>query len=162
MNVPTSKKAFKTNQTQWIAERRLKRRDAVGGIVIVRIGSPEIDHPHDNWRCPFIFEGLGDDSVRFGRSIDSIGALQNALTGIRCILEQSGIPLRWEGSKENFTGFPKNLPWDFGLEFYNKIDKMIETEVEELIRPIRERHAQRQRQREARRPATKKPPKKTA
>jgi hypothetical protein len=161
LNMP-AKSTAKIKQPQWIAERRLERRDAVGGIVIVRIGSPEIDHPDDNWRCPFMFEGLGDDSIYYGKSIDSMAALQNALIGIRQVILRTGVPLRWEGMDEDVIGFPVNIPSGFGLAFEHRIEKMIETEVEELMRPIRERHAQRQRQRETRRLATKKPPKKTA
>ena len=149
----TAKSTSKTKQTQWIAERRLERRDAVGGIVIVRIGSPELDLPHDNWRCPFMFVGLGDDSIHFGKSIDSMAALQNALIGIRQLLERTGIPLRWEGFDEDLTGFPRDVPWEFGIAFQHRIEKMIETEIDELVRPIRERHERQQ----ARRKAQKKP-----
>lgn len=112
----------------------LVRSDAVGGRVIVRLGIPEIEHPHDNWRCPFMIEGLGDDSIHFGRSIDSMGAIQNVYRGIRTLLLKSGIPLRWEGTDEDYTGFPKELPWEFGLGFYHKIEKMIDTETEVFIR----------------------------
>jgi hypothetical protein len=158
MNMPASAKATsKAKRPPWIAERRLERRDAVGGFAIVRIGIPEIDLPHDNWRCPFMIEGLGDDSIHFGKSIDSMAALQNALIGIRCILEQSGIPLRWEGSDEDFTGFPMDVPSGFGLAFQHRIEKVIETEIEELVRPIREHHERQQARREAPHKAQKKP-----
>lgn len=143
----------KAKRTRWIAERVLVRSDAVGGRVFVRLGIPEIDHPYTNWRCPFIIEGLGDDSIRFGRGDDTMYALQNALIGIRCILEQSGVPLRCEGFPEDITGFHKEVPSDFGLAFEQKIVKMIDTEIEELVRPIRER----QERREARRKARTKP-----
>lgn len=76
-----------------------------------------------------------------------MAALQNALIGIRCILEQSGVPLRWEGFKENFTGFPKDLPWDYGLAFYTKIEKIIDAEIEIYTR---ERDERRKAKREAR------------
>lgn len=148
------KRTSKTKRAPWIAERRLERRDAVGGIVIVRIGSPELDLPHDNWRCPFMFEGLGDDSIHYGKSIDSMAALQNALIGIRQLLERTGIPLRWEGFDEDLTGFPRDVPWDFGLAFYNKLDKIIDTEIEVYMRDLDAK-------REARRAARKKPKKKT-
>ncbi len=139
---PSAKSASKAKPTQWIAERRLERKDSVGGMVIVRLGVPEIDKPHTNWRCPFMIEGLGDDSTYFGKNIDSMAALQNALTGIRSKLVQSGIPLRWEGSNEDFAGFPMDVPSGFGLAFQHRIEKVIETEIEELVRPIRERHEQ--------------------
>lgn len=151
----TTKSTAKTIQSPWIAERRLERRDAVGGIVIVRIGSPEWPPGAKEWRCPFMFEGLGDDSIHFGKSIDSMAALQNALIGIRQLLERTGIPLRWEGfDGEDITGFTRDVPWDFGLAFYHKIEKMIATETEVYIRELNEK-------REAQRAARKKPRKKT-
>jgi hypothetical protein len=154
----TTKSTAKTIRSPWIAERRLERRDAVGGIVIVHIGSPEWPTGAEEWRCPFMFEGLGDETIHYGRSIDSMAALQNALTGIRQLLERTGIPLRWEGfDGEDITGFTRDVPWDFGLAFYHKIEKVIETEIEELVRPMRERHEQREAQRAARKKPKKKP-----
>ncbi|MDC0748886.1 DUF6968 family protein [Polyangium mundeleinium] len=146
----------KTKRTRWIAERRLERRDAVGGIVVVRIGCPEWPPGAEEWRCPFIILGLGDDSIQFSHSIDSMGAIQNALIGIRCKLVQSGIPLRWEGfpeDSENHTGFRMVMPSGFGLAFEQRMEKMIETEIEEIVRPKRER----QERREARRKTRAKP-----
>ncbi len=153
----TTKSVPKPKQIQWIAERRLERSDAVGGRIMVRLGIPEIDEPHINWRCPFMIEGLGDDSIHFGKNIDSMAALQNALVGIRSKLVQKGIPLRWEGSHEDFAGFPMDVPSGFGLAFQHRIEKVIETEIEELVRPIRELNERR----EAQRAARKKPKKKT-
>jgi hypothetical protein len=139
---------------QWIAERVLVRSDDIGGRILVRLGIPEIEHPHDNWRCPFMIEGLGDDSIHYGRSSDSMGAIQNVYRSIRNRLLKSGIPLRWEGAKEDYTGFPKELPWEFGLAFYHKTEKMIDTETAAFIREQTERS-------EAQHKARKKPPKKT-
>jgi hypothetical protein len=153
---PRAKSTSKAKPPQWIAERRLERKDSVRGMVIVRLGIPEIDIPHSNWRCPFMIEGLGDESIYFGKSIDSIAALQNALIGIRSKLAESGIPLRWEGSDEDFAGFPMDIPSGFGLAFQRRIEKLIEKEIEELVRPIRERHEQREPQRKVRK-AKKKP-----
>jgi hypothetical protein len=102
MLISAQKWKTKRMRKRWIAERRLERRDAVGGIVVVRVGCPEWPPGAEEWRCPFVIEGLGDDSVRYGRRIDSMAALLNALRGIRCKLVQSGVPLRWEAkaSKE--------------------------------------------------------------
>ena len=143
----------KTKRPRWVAERRLERRDAVGGTVVVRIGSPELPPSDEVWRCPFVILGLGDDSIQFGKSIDSMAALQNALTGIRCKLVQSGIPLQWEGGEEGDPGFLVYVPSAFGLAFQQRMEKMIQAEIKELVRPIRER----QERREARRKARAKP-----
>lgn len=128
------KKTSKAKPSQWIAERVLVRSDASGGRVMVRLGIPEIEHPHDNWRCPYMIEGLGDDSIHFGRSVDSMGAIQNAYRGIRNRLLKIGMPLRWEGANEGYTGFPKELPWEFGLAFYDKVEKIVDAETEAYIR----------------------------
>ncbi|MDC3960030.1 DUF6968 family protein [Polyangium jinanense] len=144
------KTTSKTKRPRWIAERRLERRDAVGGIVVVRIGSPELPPGDEVWRCPFVILGLGDDSIQFSKSIDSMAALQNALTGIRCKLVQSGIPLRWEGGEEGDPGFLVYVPSAFGLAFQQRMEKMIQAEIEELVRPISERHERREARRKAR------------
>jgi hypothetical protein len=134
-----SKKSSKTKPMPWIAERRLERRDAVGGIVMVRVGIPEIDLPYDNWRCPFLIEGLGDDSIQYGKSDDSMAALQNAFRGIRCVLEQSGIPLRWEGMEDGDTGFPMDADRGYGIAFQKRLEKMILAEEDEYVRMRSER-----------------------
>jgi hypothetical protein len=152
-----AKSAPKAKQTQWIAERRLERRDDVGGLVIVRIGSPEWPPGAKEWRCPFMFEGLGDDSIHFGKSIDSMAALQNALIGIRQLLERSGIPLRWEGFDEDLTGFPRDVLWEFGLVLYQRIEKIIEAEIEAHMKAIGERHELAEVRKKAQRKAKKKP-----
>jgi hypothetical protein len=156
----TTKSVPKTKPKQWIAERRLERSDAVGGIVIVRIGIPEIEVPHDNWQCPFIIEGLGDDTIHYGKSIDSMAALQNALLGIRLLLERTGIPLRCEGFDEDITCFPKAIPWTWGLAFYRKMEKMIEAEEQALFKAAEERAKQREAERKAQRKARRKTSKK--
>lgn len=120
---------------------------------MVRIGCPELPPGDDVWRCPFVILGLGDDSIHFGKSIDSMAALQNAITGIRSLLVQSDIPLRWEGfpeDSENDTGFHMVMPSGFGLAFEQRMEKMIQAEIEELVRPKRERHERLEARRKAR------------
>ncbi|MDC3960032.1 DUF6968 family protein [Polyangium jinanense] len=146
----SAKTTSKIKRPRWIAERRLERRDAVGGIVVVRIGSPELPPGDEVWRCPFVILGLGDDSIQFGKSIDSMAALQNALRGIRSKLVQSGIPLRWEGLDEDDTGFSMEADRGYGLAFQQRIEQMILDEEEKLVRPIRERHERREARRKAR------------
>jgi hypothetical protein len=145
------------NKLQWIGERVLVRSDVVGVRITVRLGIPEVEHPYANWQCPYLIEGLGDDSIHFARSIDSMGAIQNAYRGIRNRLLKSGMPLRLEGADEDFTGFPRDVPWEFGLTFYRKIEKMIETEEQAIFKANEERAAQRAAQRKARRKTAKKP-----
>jgi hypothetical protein len=150
----------KTKRSQWIAERALERRDAIGGRVLVRLGYPEPDPdcPYGNdWRCPYAISGLGDDTIHFAHSIDAIGAIQNAFTGIRSKLVKSGIPLRRPGFREDFIGFPMHVPWEFGFEFYTQVEKVVEAEVEKRMRAMKERHELQQASPKTPRKARKKP-----
>ncbi|MDC3954901.1 DUF6968 family protein [Polyangium jinanense] len=138
-----------------MAERRLERRDAVGGIVVVRVGFPEWPPGAEEWRCPFRILGLGDDSIQLARSVDSIAAIQNAIRGIYRKLVQSGVPLRREGfddDDENDTGFSLEADRGWGLAFTQRIEQMILDEEAKLPGPTRERQ-----KRKARRKAPAKP-----
>jgi hypothetical protein len=150
----------RTKGTRWIAERHLERCDAVGGTVVVRIGVPSWPPGAGPWKCPFVILGLGDESIRFGYSEDSMGAIQNALRGIRSLLAQSGIPLRWEleGAEVNDTGFALDADRGYGLAFQQRIEQMILDEEAKLPGHRRERQdRERRERREARRKARPKP-----
>lgn len=163
MVTPKSKKTnLEAEQPLWMAERRLERRDAVGGLVVVRVGYPEWPPAAEEWRCPFMISGLGDDSIELAYSVDSIAAIQNALRGIYSTLERSSIPLRWEGFDDedgNDTGFPMYTDRGFGLAFRQRIEQMILDEEAKLAEPTREREERKRREarRKARAKARKEP-----
>lgn len=127
--------------------------------VVVRIGCPEPypESPHGDWRCPFEIRGLDEDISDFGFGIDTVGALQNALLGIRSLLVRSKIPLMRELTKTNDIGFPMSVPTGYGLAFEHRMEKIIEAEEQALFKANEERAAQREAQRKSRRKASKKP-----
>lgn len=148
----------KATPSQWIAERTFIRRDT-NKQVVVRIGCPEPypESPHGDWRCPFEIRGLDEDMSDFGFGIDTVGALQNALLGIRLLLSRSKVPLMWELTKTNDIGFPMAVPTGYGVAFERRIEKMIKAEEQALFKAAEERAAQREAQRKARRKTSKKP-----
>lgn len=128
----TTKKNLPTNQPRWIAERRLERLDAVGGLVIVRMGRPERPLDAKEWRCPYIITGLGDDGIHFARGIETMDTLMNTFRGIRARIERSGIPVRWEWMEGDHIGFPEYVDRGFGFSFEQQMERMILCEVEKL------------------------------
>ncbi len=125
-----------------MAERRLERRDAVGGTVVVRVGFPRWPAGAQAWRCPFLVLGLGDDSIQRAHGVDAIAAIQNALRGIRSTLVQSGVPLRREGLRDedgDDTGFSLEADRGHGLAFTRRIEQMILEEEAKLPGPTGER-----------------------
>jgi hypothetical protein len=134
MDKPTNKNVT-TKRPHWIAERRLERRDTVGGIVTLRMGRPEPDPecPYGrDWRCPYVITGLGDDKIHFAHGIETMDTLLNTFRGIRSRIERSGIPVRWESMAGDHIGFPRHVEDAFGLMFEQRMQRMVLCEVEEL------------------------------
>lgn len=126
----------KATSTPWIAERTFIRRDT-NSQVVVHIGTPEPDPLGIDWRCPFEIRGLDEDIIDFGFGIDTIGALQNTLIGIRVLLLRSKVPLRWELTKTNDIGFPFSIPTGYGIRFQRSLERHVETEVKKRGREAR-------------------------
>jgi hypothetical protein len=82
-----------------------------------------------------------------------MAALQNAIEGIHCDLERSGIPLRLEGSRKDVTGFSKFVTWTYGRAFQQRLEKMLLDEETKLV----EAKCERREREAARRKARKKP-----
>jgi len=145
--------ALPTNTPQrcrWIAFRNLLWVERSGRRAVVRIGRPQMVPASSVWRCPFEVRGLPEPTRDFGFGVDSIHAIQMALDGIRRVLVMSDIDLNWEGVRAADPGFPMMIPKGFGREFEQRMNKMIADQLEERIRPFRERSERREAERQAR------------
>ncbi len=133
MNVSISATTtFKAKRTHWIAERTLQRLDAIGGIVIIRMGCPEWPPGAEEWRCPYIITGLGDDEIHFAHGIETMDTLLNTFRCIRARIEHSGIPVQWEMMEGDNMGFSRYVEDAFGFSFEQRMQRMILCEVENL------------------------------
>jgi hypothetical protein len=97
-----------------IATRRLwLAADSANRQVIVMLGKPEkLPGEYENYYCPFIISGMGDDICSYGAGIDAFQALQEAMRAIGVSLYLDLNPqvngrLRWEGDEEGDLGFPR-------------------------------------------------------
>lgn len=84
---------------------------STGGSVVVRIGMPEKFPDSPDYYCPYEISGGGERRVRYASGIDSVQALQLALSMIGSDLYtskqlQEG-NMKWEGgARERDLGFP--------------------------------------------------------
>ncbi|WP_437676635.1 DUF6968 family protein [Sorangium sp. So ce131] len=115
-----------------IAERRLTVLDDPGRWVTVTIGQPLKVQPGE-WACPFYVDGIPDPRSDRGLGIDGISALLNAVHAIRYVLEASGVRVSWEGGEPGDTGFPKMLHYAFGFAFSQKMEQVIEQEIQKFV-----------------------------
>src|SRR5262249_15629501 len=79
--------------------------------VTVRMGYPR-QEPTGDWVCPFQISGIGKQRVNAGHGVDAFQAIQNALEGIRFVIEDSGRELSWLDSGQHW--FPRFVPQVLG------------------------------------------------
>ncbi len=142
-NSAMAHKPSKTQRSRWIASRTLECFEHGNRKVVVRIGRPRMVPGSTAWQCPFVVRGLPENTQDLGFGVDSIHAIQNALDGIRAVVSASVIGLRWQGVSAADPGFPMRIPMGFGRDFEQRMEKMIADNIEERIRPIRERNERR-------------------
>jgi hypothetical protein len=116
-----------------IAERTLRGVEH-GDSVRVRVGRPRKDRATGDYFCPFSLEGLDERTSREAWGIDSMQALQNALQAIRLALAPHASSLKWEGGQDGWLGFPKAIPDLFGPTFTQRLEGMVDREVERFAR----------------------------
>jgi len=63
-----------------------------------------------------------------------------ALEGVRLLLERSGARLSWSGGQAGDAGFDRFVLNLFGPEFSQRLNRMIDREVESFARAIEMKH----------------------
>lgn len=115
-----------------IAERRLTIVDDPGRSVTVTIGRPVEAQPGE-WACPFTIDGIPEPRSDRGLGVDGISALLNALHAVRYALDASGVRVSWEGGEPGDTGVPKLMHYAFGFTFSQRMEQLIDDEIQKLV-----------------------------
>jgi hypothetical protein len=129
-----SRKSIGSRLGTVIAARKLTvEGDGRRRSITVKLGAPH-QTERGTWRCPFYITGIGMGTPCYAGGVDSMQALQEALNGIRVILDQSKKHLSWVGGEAAELTFPRVVPWGFGAPLAKKLDSLIETEVENFAK----------------------------
>jgi hypothetical protein len=119
-----------------IAERTLTRVEHANALVRIRIGRPRKERATGDYICPVAIEGIGDRKLCQAHGIDSMQALQNALQAIRLELAPHTSSLSWAGGQEGWLGFPKVIPDLFGPKFTQRVEGLVDREVDRFARSL--------------------------
>jgi hypothetical protein len=119
-----------------IAERTLTLVAHADALVRIRMGKPRKERATGDYFCPFSIEGIGERKLREARGIDSMQALQNALQAIRLELAPHLGSLSWEGGQDGGLGFPKAVPDLFGPKFTQRLEGIVDREVDRFARSL--------------------------
>lgn len=116
-----------------IAVRPLQLEGEPSRKVSLAIYAPE-QVSEVEWKCAFRITGLDNDEPRYAHGNDGVQALILAFEGLRVALATSGAKLSWTGGEPGDPGIPRFVPAIFGMAFSQRLEQMIEREVEKFAR----------------------------
>lgn len=96
-----------------------------------------------NWECPFRIRGAGVSVVEFGCGVDSMQALTTAFEGIRAVLDRTFRSVSWESYLPGDSGFQRQIPILFGGKFARRLERLVDREVEDFPRQLKQQGAKR-------------------
>ena len=118
-----------------IASRRLAVVGQPAREVIIRLGKPRPEADPSVWMCSYLVEGIPDERRRTARGADSLQALQCAIQAAKVTIAESGIVCTWN-TEPGDIGIPGTIPTYEGFGFAQRIEQLIEREVEAFTREI--------------------------
>jgi hypothetical protein len=123
-----------------IAARRLRVRGS-RRTVLVRLGKPR--RAGRDWRAPVQIRGAGSSELLYGYGVDAMQAVIDALEGIRVTLAKRGHHLTWVGGSSGDTGFPRVVPDIGSPQLRQRIEHLIDREVERFVQALERKHRRR-------------------
>jgi hypothetical protein len=106
---------------------------------VARLGFPRPDEAYPGeWVCSFQIQGMKDNEIRKARADDGLQALTIAASAIRRSLDR----LKIIGSSNVMPYeivFPRVVPIGYGEDFYWKLCKILDREIEKKQRQLSER-----------------------
>ncbi|MCC6810677.1 MAG: hypothetical protein IT381_24820 [Deltaproteobacteria bacterium] len=121
--------------TKWIATRDLADKRNSKAKVQIRLGYPK-QLKNGEWRCSYMLKGVGTGKMLQAAGVDGLQSLMNAIEGIATALRESGRTLTWHGGD---VGIRRQIPWFLGAEFADRIERTIESSIEEFIQQKKKR-----------------------
>lgn len=119
-----------------VAERILRIVGPHEATVRIRFGKPRKDRSSGDFFCPFLIEGLEEETVRQAWGMDSMQALQSAMQAVRLALAPHARRLKWDGGAQGTLGFPMAVPDLFGARFSRRLERIVERETNQHGRAL--------------------------
>lgn len=121
----------------FIATRVLKLQENPQQQIEVQLAEPE-QVSELEWRCAYRVPFQKTDPTYYAYGVDSFQALLMALTGIRAHLDAKKETFLWLSEEPGDHGFPKWIPQIFGVGFSQKLEQMVDAEVENFALQLEE------------------------
>jgi hypothetical protein len=127
-----------------IAKRQLRETGPQRKIISIVLGRPR-KVAEEEWVCQFQITGVGASRIHGALGLDGLQALLNAIEGLRAVLEKTGRRFSWTGGEEGDSGLPRFVPTLFGVQFTERINRIIDREIERFSESAERRYKTRRR-----------------
>jgi hypothetical protein len=103
-----------------------------GTKLTARLGAPVWDQSKDLYYCLTEIAGLEDGKRQRVYGVGPFGALEFALLRFRKMFAKQARDLRTADGDAPHMLFPKEIPWVYGSDVYQKLCKMVDDEVQKI------------------------------
>ncbi|MGO9134598.1 MAG: hypothetical protein ACLP8A_11205 [Methylovirgula sp.] len=103
-----------------------------GTRLTARLGAPVRDQSKDLYYCLTEIIGIEEGERRRIYADRSFEALEFALSRFRKVFAKQAGDLRTADGNSPYTLFPKEIPWVYGSDVYQRLCKMVDDEVQKI------------------------------
>lgn len=103
-----------------------------GKKVTVRLGSPVFDPMKDWYCCLTEITGLDEGKVSPVYGVNPFQAIFVSLKRFRVIFAEQAGTFRTSDGSAPYTVFPKEIPWVYGSEVYQRLCEIIDDEIQKI------------------------------
>jgi hypothetical protein len=103
-----------------------------GKKVTVRMGAPAFDPEHATYHCLTEISGLEGGNIAPAHGVDPFQAICMSLERFRVLFAKHGGDFRTAGGSSPHTVFPKEIPWVYGSDVYQRLCKMVDAEIQKI------------------------------
>ncbi len=103
-----------------------------GTRLTARLGAPVLDQSKNDYYCLSEIVGLEEGRRQRAYGIGPFDALKNALSLFRNVFAKQAGDLRTADGSAPYTLFPKEIPWVYGSDVYQRLCKMVDDEVQKI------------------------------
>lgn len=127
----------------WMISRRLTE-EGTGAEVVIALARP-VQLASGDWSCAFTTDQAAPECTKQAHGVDALQALLVAIEGLHMALAREGRRLTWLGEAGD-TGVPRLSPLSFGLAFRQRVEQLIDQEIERHAEEGQQRYQRRQRE----------------
>jgi len=116
-----------------------------GKKVAARIGAPAFNPASGSYYCLTEITGLEEGNVAPAHGVDPFQAICMSLKRFRILFAKQDGDFRTSDGSAPYTVFPKEIPWVYGSDVYQRLCGMVDAEIQKIEDELARRRESRDR-----------------